>query len=99
MMMAYQHKLAKRMWAEGASAKQIAYAVRCTPQYVYVMAMNDRESFPRRYRRRADVDVESRAALVERIRSGELSVRAASKECGASQGTVSKWVREAADVA
>ena len=87
-----QIRLMKRMWADGATAKQIAWAVGCTRQYVYLIAMNDRESFPRRHRKTPHVSPDTRAALICRVKRGELSMRGAARECGVAFGTMRKWV-------
>lgn len=84
--------LMKRLWADGVSAKQIAYAVGCTEQYVHLIAMNNRESFPRRHRKTPHVSPDTRAALVGRVKQGELSMRGAARECGVAFGTMRKWV-------
>lgn len=94
MMTTTKIKLMSMLWKNGVPVKQIARAAYCAPTTVYHLAQHNRDMFPRRRRKPAVCDEDTKLSLVERVKSGELSANAAAKECGASRTTVSRWVRE-----
>ena len=79
------------MWKKGDSVKRIAHLMGCSTYYIYRLACNDRERFPRRLKAHATVDKETKRAWAERVRSGEVNPHDAASACGVTYSSVMRW--------
>lgn len=82
----------ERLWKGGVSAAEIARRVGCSPNYVRIIAMNDRRRFPRRVAKTPSA--EAREMWVSIVRSGRMTTSQVAERTGYHPSTVRRWVRE-----
>lgn len=78
------------MWAEGASVKAIARALRRPPSTISGVVSRDRERFPRRKLRDA---TEADRATMRAMRAEGYSCKAVAEALGLARGTVYRYWR------
>lgn len=89
MLRSKQYAEAARLWAAGATGRQIAEAVGATPAEVWAAVKGDREAFPRRRHLVRVTDDE--AAEIRGMREGGATWRAIAQRTGRDVRTVRRW--------
>ena len=78
---------AKRMWADGFTAREIGDAIGYTAAYISQVASNHREDFPKRPRTVTEPEMRHFCALAE-----SYGTAIAARKAGVTQRTINRWI-------
>ena len=78
---------AKRMWAEGFTAREIGDAIGYTSAYIGQVASSHREDFPKRPRTVTEPEMRHFCALAE-----SYGTAIAARKAGVTQRTINRWM-------
>lgn len=82
-----EYFMAKRMWAEGFTAREIGDAIGYSAAYVSQVASNHREDFPKRPRTVTEPEMRHFCALAE-----SYGTAIAARKAGVTQRTINRWM-------
>lgn len=86
-----QYAVARKMWADGASMKSIAYRVGVTLKELANVARTNRDDFPAR--RSSTHLTDEQLASIHMLRAGGMTIKKVAETVGCSKSTVERLLR------
>lgn len=86
-----QYAVARKMWADGASMKSIAYKVGMTLKELASVTRSNRDDFPRR--RNSTHLTDEQIASIHSLRAGGMTIKKVAETVGCSKSTVERLLR------